>query len=125
MKIQKYIIDEANYILESEEENKKIVTPFEPLHSTLIRQYTSKIILMNSRNMENEKYENYEQMYRQIYFAPEESYNIETIYKMLYECDVNYIILPKTKRLEITDKFNFSVVSENEYDYIIKANERK
>lgn len=125
MKIQKYIIEEANYILESEDENKKIVTPFEPLHSTLIRQYTNKIILMNSRSMSNEKYENYEQLYRQIYFTPEEKYNIEDICKMLYKCSANYMILPKTKRLEITDKCNFSIVSENEQDYIIKANERK
>lgn len=125
MKIQKYIIEEANYILESEDENKKIVTPFEPLHSTLIRQYTNKIILMNSRGMSNEKYENYEQLYRQIYFTPEEKYNIEDICKMLYECSANYMILPKTKRLEIKDKCNFSIVSENEQDYIIKANERK
>lgn len=125
MKIQKYIIDEANYILENEDENKKIVTPFEPLHSTLMRQYTNKIILMNSRSMKNEKYQNYEQMYKQIYFSPEEKYNIETICEMIYECNVDYIILPKTKSLEITDKCNFLIANENEYDYVIKANERK
>lgn len=125
MKIQKYIIEEANCILESEGENKKIVAPFEPLHSTLIRQYTNKIVLMNSRDMKNDKYEDYERMYKQIYFESEENYNIDTICKMIYECNVNYMILPKTKRLEITEECNFSVVNENEHDYIIKANERK
>lgn len=125
MKIQQYIIDESNYILESGEENKKLIAPFEPLHSTLIRQYTNKIILMNSRNMLNDKYENYEQRYRQIYFDGGMNYNIEAICKALNEYNVNYMILPKTKKLEITDKCNFSVVSENEYDYIIKLNERK
>lgn len=121
-KIEQYIVDEADYILKSEEENKRTIAPLDQTHSWVIRQYTSKITLMNSRVVNDNPYDEYEEKYKEIYYNLENNYNIETINEILELCNVHWMILPKTKELKVNENCKFSIVNENEHDYIIKAN---
>ena len=120
-KIPQYIIDEANYIEQKTDGQTRVTAPGEPLHSCTIRQFSTKILLMNSRSRENDVYSEYLDFYTDIYIIEAERYNTETINKLIEICNVDWVILPKTKILEITDNDKFEIRTENEYDYILKA----
>ena len=121
-KIEQYILDEADYILENEEENKKVIAPIDQTHSWVIRQYTNKIILMNSRNITDYSNTEYEEKYKKIYYETDTNYSADDINKILELSEASWIILPKSKYLEISNECEFSIANENEHDYIVKLN---
>lgn len=120
-KIPQYIIDEANYIEQNTDNTARVTAPGEPLHSCTIRQFSTKILLMNSRSRGNDIYSEYIDWYTEIYTMEEKKYNAETINKLIEICKVDWIILPKSKILEITDNDKFEISTENEHDYILKS----
>ena len=119
-KIPQYILNEAEYIKINSEEKVKVVAPDEPWHSCMMRQYTSKIILMHSRAIINNPESEYKQLYLSIYNSEEPNYNPDKINEIIEKCDVQYIILPKTKTIKIDEKCKFKLELENEKDYILK-----
>lgn len=124
-KIPQYIIDETNYIEQNTANYTRVTAPGEPLHSCTMRQVSKKILLMNSRSMQNDVYSEYFDLYIDLYVREDEKYRIETINKLIEVCKVDWIILPKNKILEITNNDLFEVCTENEYDYILKAKEMR
>lgn len=99
--IPQYIVDQTNYILEQNKEKDKIVVlaPPEPLHSVMMRQMTSKIELVQSRDTYIGKIKNREEqierynlgaIYNNIY-----KYSTEQFEKILKKYDVDWIIIDK------------------------------
>ena len=120
-KIPQYIIDEAYYIELHTDTTTRVTAPGDPLHSCTIRQFSEKIQLMNSRSMENYVYSEYFDLYIDIYVREAEKYNTETINILIKICNVDWVILPKNKILEVTDNDIFEISTENKNEYIIKA----
>lgn len=120
-KIPQYIIDEIAYIEKNSEGKVKIVAPNEPWHSCMARQYSTKIQLIHARNVQYVKDEEYKSLYYSLYNYGPQFYNIENINKIIEIYDIDYIILPKDKKIEISDKCNFFIESETDRDYIIKT----
>ena len=111
-KIPQYVIDQTNYILNSENKNTDItvLAPPEPLHSCTIRQLTSKIKLIYSRSLYRDKIRNKEEeslraelekIYIEVPQYTEQEFN-----NKLIQCGVDWIIINEQNEslLEYIDK---------------------
>lgn len=123
-KIPQYIIDETYYISENSEGKTKVVAPPEPWESCMMRQYSSEIILLHSRDsyaLENEYRRNFKELYQSIYFGSEASYDVQKINTLKDQYEVGWIILPKNKTLEVNDNLKYAIEIENEKNYLLKV----
>ena len=124
-KIPQYIIDETSYILQRTEGTTKVVAPLPPWESCMMRQCSTKIILMHSRDhysLENEYRNTFRGIYNEIYSNESQEYDINEINNLKDQYDVEWVILPKNKKILIDENLNYVVEMENEYNYILRAN---
>ena len=75
---------------------------------------------MHSRAIINNPESEYKQLYLSIYNSEEPNYDTDKINEIIEKCDVQYIILPKTKTIKIDETCKFKLELENEKDYILK-----
>ena len=122
-KIPQYIIDETHFIANNTEQKTKVMAPGEPWESCMMRQYSTKIILLYTRSIyvsKDEKIENFISLYERIYLQPADIYPVGEINQLYEQYDVEWIILPKTKVLEQNEELKYKVAIENEKNYILK-----
>lgn len=101
-KIPQYIIDETNFILNNSQGKVLVVAPPEPLHSATMRQLSSRIILLYSRQLYVDTMQNKEEkleVYNKIYDGAE----TEEIYEAINKFNVDFIILDKSNREKMQD----------------------
>lgn len=120
-KIPQYIIDEAHYIVSNSNEKVKVITPNEPWHSCMIRQYTTQIQLGHTRNVIYESDTQYRDLYLSIYAGADSIYNTEAINEIIDKYNADYVILPISKQLEIDNTCNFTLEIQSEANYILKT----
>ena len=116
-KIPKYIIDETHYISESSNKKVKVVAPSEPWESCMMRQYSTNILLMHSRNMMSSN--GYNELYNKLYYSEGNEYDLKNIELMFNKFSIDYIIIPKNKQLNLQENEYLKVCTENEKNYII------
>lgn len=123
-KIPNYIIDEAYYISRNSNDNTVVVGPSEPWESCMMRQYSTKILLMHSRDWyarENDFRKEFMDLYYEIYNKSNNEYDIDKINMLKSKYNVEWVILPKDKILDVSEKNNYTIVTENENNYILKT----
>ena len=123
-KIPNYIIDEAYYISKNSNDNTIVVGPSEPWESCMMRQYSTKILLMHSRDWyarENTFRKEFMNLYYEIYNKSNDEYDIDKINMLKSKYNVEWIILPKNKTLDVSEKLNYTIMTENENNYILKT----
>lgn len=126
-KIPNYIIDETYYISQNSANKTIVVAPNEPWESCMMRQYSTKIILMHSRNayaLQNEYRTEFMYLYNEIYDKNLEEYDIEKINILNSKYNVEWVILPKNKKLNVTEKLDYTIEIENEKNYLLKNREK-
>ncbi len=121
-KIPQYIIDETNYIMENSTDKTRVVAPGEPWESCMMRQYSSKIILLYSRNayiFDQEDRKEFINLYQEVY--GKEYYDTEKINKLQEQYQIEWLILPKNKPFDSKEELGYTLVTENQNNYILKA----
>lgn len=123
-KIPNYIIDEAYYISRNSNKDTIVVGPSEPWESCMMRQYSTKILLMHSRDWyarENDFRRIFMNLYYEIYNNSNNEYDIDKINMLKSKYNVEWIILPKDKTLDVSEKLDYTIITENEKNYILRA----
>lgn len=120
-KIPQYIIDEVNYISNDSTGKVKTVMPNEPWESCMVRQYNSSIAVMHSRDINNQEDSEYKKLYLSIYCGEGMFYNNNEINEIIDKFNIDYIILPKNRTLQIDNTCNFTLEMENEKNYLLKV----
>ena len=98
--IPQEIIDQTNYIVEQSknDEQIKVLSPQEPLHSCTMRQLDTRINLVHSRTLYTKKIEQEELQERynlsRIYYG-EYTYNVDQFYEMVNKHKIDWIIINK------------------------------
>jgi hypothetical protein len=114
-KVHQYIIDETNYILENSEGKVNVLAPSEPYETCIMRQFTTRIIFINARTEANA-------IYNPIYNMDIEEYDIDEINEIKNLYNIQWIILPKNKKIDLSNpNFEFVLETENENNYILKS----
>ena len=90
----------------------------------MMRQYSTKILLMHSRDWyarENDFRKEFMDLYYEIYNKSNNEYDIDKINMLKSKYNVEWVILPKDKILDVSEKNNYTIVTENENNYILKT----
>lgn len=121
-KIPQFIVDETEFIMGNSKDKVLVLAPTEPLHGQTMRQLTSDVILLISRQHYAGSIENYDEkkeMYDKVYNQTSK----EVIYEAFDKYDLDYIIVEKENKdkIDLLDTNYAKIVFEDDY-YIIIAN---
>lgn len=83
----------------------------------MMRQYSTNILLMHSRNMMSSN--GYNELYNKLYYSEGNEYDLKNIELMFNKFSIDYIIIPKNKQLNLQENEYLKVCTENEKNYII------
>lgn len=124
-KIPQYIIDEADYISKNSSKKALIMTPPEPWESCMIRQYTSEVNLIYSRSLYetlNPIDKEFIEKYNKLYYDNNENIDAKILNDFI-KYNIDWIILPKTKQVLISDNSKYYIELENNENFILKLKE--